>query len=111
MAAPSPAPDRAVLQPLRHGRADAETGPAQGRWHNPSRATARSRSLTPSQRIDRFRMSSTDTFLALDGPGALSAFRATRLLARLRAIEPNITAVAARHVQWPKKRDSSLNMV
>lgn len=43
-------------------------------------------------------MSSTDTFLALDGPGALSAFRATRLLARLRAIEPNITAVAARHV-------------
>ncbi|MFN7509678.1 MAG: hypothetical protein ACK5TS_08310, partial [Betaproteobacteria bacterium] len=43
-------------------------------------------------------MSSTDTFLALDGPGALSAFRATRLLSRLRAIEPNITAVAARHV-------------
>ena len=45
-------------------------------------------------------MNPTDTFLALDGPSALSAFRATRLLARLQAIEPDISAVAARHVHF-----------
>jgi phosphoribosylformylglycinamidine synthase len=45
-------------------------------------------------------MTSSDTFFALDGPSALSSFRATRLLVRLQAIEPAVTAVAARHVHF-----------
>ena len=41
-----------------------------------------------------------DTYLSLDGPSALSAFRASQLLARLQAIEPAIVSVAARHVHY-----------
>jgi phosphoribosylformylglycinamidine synthase len=45
-------------------------------------------------------MTPNDTFLALDGPSALSSFRAARLLGRLQAIEPGIQAVAARHIHF-----------
>ncbi|GMV57492.1 MAG: phosphoribosylformylglycinamidine synthase [Betaproteobacteria bacterium] len=45
-------------------------------------------------------MSLPDTFLALDGPNALSSFRAARLLERIRAIEPNAAAIRARHVHF-----------
>jgi phosphoribosylformylglycinamidine synthase len=45
-------------------------------------------------------MNPTDTFVALDGPSALSAFRASRLLTRLQAIEPAVVAVAARHIHF-----------
>ncbi len=45
-------------------------------------------------------MPSTDTFLALEGPRALSAFRAARLLARIRAIEPDAAEIRARHVHF-----------
>ncbi|HVH34654.1 MAG TPA: phosphoribosylformylglycinamidine synthase [Tahibacter sp.] len=43
-------------------------------------------------------MTSSDTCLALDGPSALSAFRARQLLGRLQAVEPRITAVHGQHV-------------
>ena len=39
-------------------------------------------------------------FYALAGPGALSAFRAQRLLQRLRAIDPDIGEVSARYVHF-----------
>jgi len=45
-------------------------------------------------------MSSDDTFLALDGPGALSAFRARGLLARVQAIEPSAVLLHAQHVHF-----------
>ena len=45
-------------------------------------------------------MPATDTYLALDGPRALSAFRAARLLARIREIEPDAAEVRARHVHF-----------
>ncbi len=45
-------------------------------------------------------MSSPDTFLALDGPNALSSFRAARLLERIRAIAPAAAAIRARHVHF-----------
>lgn len=45
-------------------------------------------------------MSLPDTFLALDGPNALSSFRAARLLERIRAIEPSAAAIRARHVHF-----------
>jgi phosphoribosylformylglycinamidine synthase len=45
-------------------------------------------------------MSSTDSFLALDGPGALSAFRARGLLARIQAIEPAVVQLHAQHVHF-----------
>jgi len=45
-------------------------------------------------------MSSDDSFLALDGPSALSTFRAGGLLARIRAIEPAAAALHARHVHF-----------
>ncbi len=45
-------------------------------------------------------MNPNDTFVALDGPSALSAFRSARLLARLQAIEPAIESVAARHIHF-----------
>ena len=45
-------------------------------------------------------MKSTDTYLALDGPGALSAFRAARLLARIRGIEPDAAEIRARYVHF-----------
>jgi phosphoribosylformylglycinamidine synthase len=45
-------------------------------------------------------MSSHGTFLALAGPGALSAFRSERLLARIRAVEPDVRSVVARFVHF-----------
>ncbi len=45
-------------------------------------------------------MSSTSSFLALDGPSALSAFRSAQLLARLQASAPQIAAVRARYVHF-----------
>jgi phosphoribosylformylglycinamidine synthase len=45
-------------------------------------------------------MSSDDLFLALDGPGALSAFRAEALLARIRAIEPAAAQLHGQHVHF-----------
>jgi len=45
-------------------------------------------------------MSPDDSFLALDGPGALSAFRAGGLLARIRAVEPAAAQIQARHVHF-----------
>ena len=45
-------------------------------------------------------MKSSDTCLALDGPSALSAFRARQLLARLQAVEPRISAVHGQHVHF-----------
>ncbi|MGE5337991.1 MAG: phosphoribosylformylglycinamidine synthase, partial [Gemmatimonadota bacterium] len=45
-------------------------------------------------------MTSTDTFLALEGPGALSAFRAARLLARIRSIDPDAAELRARYVHF-----------
>ncbi len=45
-------------------------------------------------------MNLPDTYLALDGPDALSGFRAARLLERIRAIEPAATALRARHVHF-----------
>jgi phosphoribosylformylglycinamidine synthase len=39
-------------------------------------------------------------FYALAGPGALSAFRAARLVQRLQAAEPRIVAVSAQHVHF-----------
>jgi phosphoribosylformylglycinamidine synthase len=45
-------------------------------------------------------MSSDDFFLALDGPGALSTFRARNLLARIQAIEPSASLLHARHVHF-----------
>jgi phosphoribosylformylglycinamidine synthase len=45
-------------------------------------------------------MSLPDTFLALDGPNALSNFRAARLLERIRAIEPDATAIRARYIHF-----------
>ena len=45
-------------------------------------------------------MTPTDVYLALDGPSALSSFRAARLLERLKAAEPAIEAVAARHIHF-----------
>jgi phosphoribosylformylglycinamidine synthase len=45
-------------------------------------------------------MHPSDMFLALDGPSALSAFRAARLLARLQSIEPGISAVSAQHLHF-----------
>jgi phosphoribosylformylglycinamidine synthase len=45
-------------------------------------------------------MSVPDTYLALDGPSALSSFRAARLLERIRAIEPRAAAIRARHVHF-----------
>ncbi|MFN3566900.1 MAG: phosphoribosylformylglycinamidine synthase, partial [Burkholderiaceae bacterium] len=45
-------------------------------------------------------MNPADTFLALDGPNALSTFRAARLLERIRAIEPDAAAIRARHVHF-----------
>ncbi len=56
--------------------------------------------LLPTAARHRRRMTPNDTFLALDGPSALSSFRAARLLARLQAIEPGIQAVAARHIHF-----------
>jgi phosphoribosylformylglycinamidine synthase len=45
-------------------------------------------------------MHPSDMFLALDGPSALSAFRAARLVARLQSIEPCISAVGAQHLHF-----------
>ncbi|MFN9029913.1 MAG: phosphoribosylformylglycinamidine synthase [Betaproteobacteria bacterium] len=45
-------------------------------------------------------MNPSDTFLALHGPSALSAFRAARLLTRLQSIEPAISAVSAQYVHF-----------
>ena len=45
-------------------------------------------------------MSSKSSFLALDGPSALSAFRSAQLLARLQASAPQIAAVRARYVHF-----------
>ncbi len=45
-------------------------------------------------------MPSTDTYLALEGPGALSAFRAARLMARIRAIDPDAAEIRARYVHF-----------
>ncbi len=45
-------------------------------------------------------MSSNDFFLALDGPSALSAFRAGGLLARIQAIEPAAAQLHAQHVHF-----------
>ncbi len=45
-------------------------------------------------------MSSDDSFLALDGPGALSAFRARGLLARVQAIDPSAAQLHAQHVHF-----------
>ena len=49
-------------------------------------------------------MSPEDLFLALDGPGALSAFRAHGLLARIRSIEPAASGLHARHVHFVHTR-------
>jgi phosphoribosylformylglycinamidine synthase len=49
-------------------------------------------------------MSSDDFFLALDGPGALSTFRARNLLARIQAIEPSASLLHARHVHFVHTR-------
>jgi phosphoribosylformylglycinamidine synthase len=49
-------------------------------------------------------MSPADQFLALDGPGALSAFRASGLLARIRSIEPAAEHLHARHVHFVHTR-------
>jgi phosphoribosylformylglycinamidine synthase len=43
-------------------------------------------------------MPSTDTYLALDGAGALSAFRAARLLARIRRIDSDAAELRAQYV-------------
>jgi phosphoribosylformylglycinamidine synthase len=51
-------------------------------------------------------MTPTDTCLALDGPSALSSFRAARMLERLRSVEPSIEAVAARHMHFVHLRGS-----
>jgi phosphoribosylformylglycinamidine synthase len=51
-------------------------------------------------------MSSDDLFLALDGPSALSPFRARQLLARIQAIEPAATHVHAQHVHFVHARAS-----
>ena len=45
-------------------------------------------------------MNPQDTFFALDGPGALPAFRGARLLARVQAVEPAASAISARHVHF-----------
>jgi len=45
-------------------------------------------------------MTRNDTFLALDGPSALSPFRAARLLARLQAVEPGVRTIAAQHIHY-----------
>ncbi len=45
-------------------------------------------------------MSSNDQFLALDGPGALSAFRQRGLLARIQAIEPSAVQLHAQHAHF-----------
>ena len=42
-------------------------------------------------------MSSPDLRLVLDGPAASSAFRIARMLARLQALEPSVTAIDARY--------------
>ncbi len=39
-------------------------------------------------------------FYALAGPGALSAFRATRLLQRLQAIEPDVKTVTGQYLHF-----------
>jgi phosphoribosylformylglycinamidine synthase len=49
-------------------------------------------------------MSSDDFFLALDGPGALSTFRARGLLARIQAVEPSAIQLHARHVHFVHTR-------
>jgi phosphoribosylformylglycinamidine synthase len=49
-------------------------------------------------------MSSKELFLALDGPGALSAFRAGGLLARIQSIEPAAVGLHARHVHFVHAR-------
>ncbi|MDH5209711.1 MAG: hypothetical protein OEW34_13805, partial [Burkholderiaceae bacterium] len=45
-------------------------------------------------------MTSHGSFFALAGPGALSAFRSERLLARLRAVEPAARSVEANFVHF-----------
>jgi len=45
-------------------------------------------------------MTSTESYLALAGPGALSAFRAARLLARIRTIEADAADIRARYVHF-----------
>jgi len=49
-------------------------------------------------------MSSDDFFLALDGPSALSSFRARSLLARIQAIEPAALLLHAQHVHFVHTR-------
>jgi phosphoribosylformylglycinamidine synthase len=49
-------------------------------------------------------MSSDDFFLALDGPSALSTFRARGLLARIQAIEPAAAQLHAQHVHFVHTR-------
>jgi phosphoribosylformylglycinamidine synthase len=49
-------------------------------------------------------MSSDDFFLVLDGPSALSAFRARGLLARIQAIEPAASRLHAQHVHFVHTR-------
>jgi len=49
-------------------------------------------------------MSSDDFFLVLDGPSALSTFRAGGLLARIQAIEPAATQLQAQHVHFVHTR-------
>ena len=59
--------------------------------------------MLPSAAARRAPLSSTeskDSYFALAGPSALSAFRTERLLARIRAIEPGTHAVAARFVHF-----------
>jgi phosphoribosylformylglycinamidine synthase len=49
-------------------------------------------------------MSPDDSFLALEGPGALSEFRARGLLARMQAIVPAAVGLHARHVHFVHTR-------
>ena len=45
-------------------------------------------------------MSSPLQLMHFEGGNALSAFRASALLARLQAVCPRLTALTARHVHW-----------
>jgi phosphoribosylformylglycinamidine synthase len=48
-------------------------------------------------RLSMRRMSPNDSYLALPGPSALSPFRAAQLLARIRPVFPQATAIDAQH--------------
>lgn len=47
-------------------------------------------------------MSSSDSYLVLEGPAASSAFRLARLLPRLQQVEPTVHAIDARYVHFVK---------